>query len=459
MKYLLCSLLVALVVGPTYADDWPQWLGTQREGVWREAGIVDQLPKEPKKLWTAPVGIGYAGPAVAAGFVFVTDRELAKDTQNPNNPFDRQSKVAGTERLQCFDAKTGQQRWKYDYPCSYQISYSAGPRCTPTVDGDRVYFLGAMGDYTCLDTATGAVKWKKNLVKDFDANVPVWGFACHPLVEGDTMITLGGGDGKLVVALDKRTGEPRWTSQSCEGDFGYCPPVIYTFGGVRQLIVWHARAVVGLNPTTGQRLWSVPFAAKAALTAPMPRQVGTDRLLITSFYNGSMLLQVGADAATEVWRSTAKGEMPAQTQDLSAIMCTPVIDGDYTYGVCSHGELRCLLTATGERKWMTMKATRGSRTPEKILSRGDEPDPQTERWGHAFIVKHENKHILFNEQGDLIFAKLAPQGYTETSRAHLIEPTNTMARGRKVVWMHPAFADKCVFVRNDTELICYSLAK
>jgi outer membrane protein assembly factor BamB len=278
-------------------------------------------------------------------------------------------------------------------------------------------------------------------------------------VDGDKLICLvGGSDDRLVVAFDKKTGKELWAVESCPGDFGYCPPMIYEFGGKRQLIVWHSRAVLGLDPETGKRIWRVPFESKAALTAPTPRKVGDDRLFITSFYNGSMLLKVSADKAEEVWRSKAKGEMPNQTTDLSSIMPTPVVDGDYIYGVCSYGQLRCIETNTGKRVWETMKATRGKLTPPKVAE-GDEPGTG-ERWSNAFIVKNGDRYFLFNEQGDLIIAKLTPKGYEEVSRAHLIDPTNTMAgKGRLVVWVHPAFADRCVFVRNDKEMICVSLAK
>jgi outer membrane protein assembly factor BamB len=460
MRRLLVVFTLILLVPPLHAEDWPQWLGTKRDGVWRENGIVETLPADgPKKLWEQPVGIGYGGPAIANGKVYLLDRRLTGDTKNPKDPFDRKSKVEGNERVLCLNSRTGEQLWKQEYPSVYQISYAAGPRCTPTVDGDRVYALGAMGDLLCLDATNGTVVWKKNFVTDFEAKLPVWGFACHPLVDGNHLICLvGGSNDRLVVAFDKKTGATVWSSQSCEGDFGYCPPVIYEFAGQRQLIIWHAQAVVGLNPETGKRLWSQPFEAKAALTAPMPRKFGENGLFITSFYNGSMAMKVNADSATIIWKSQSKGEMPGQTRDLSSIMTTPWCEPDFTFGVCSHGELRCVGTQTGERKWMTMQATRGKLTPEKVAN-NPEPNTQSERWGHAFIVKHENKFILFNEQGDLIFAKLNEKGYEEQSRAHLIDPTNTMARGRKVVWMHPAFADRCIFVRNDEKLICYSLAK
>jgi hypothetical protein len=146
------------------------------------------------------------------------------------------------------------------------------------------------------------------------------------------------------------------------------------------------------------------------------------------------------------------------TLDLNSIMPTPFVDGDTVYGICSFGQLRGLKASTGERLWMTMKATRGSRTPAKVAAK-DGPD-DTERWSNAFLTKQGDRYWLFNEQGDLIIAKLSPQGYQELSRANVINPTNTMAgRGRTVVWSLPAFAGKCGFVRNDEEVVCVDLAK
>lgn len=429
------------------ADDWPQWLGAKRDGVWRDTGIVEAFPKgELKQVWKTPLGLGYAGPAVANGKVYVPDRMTADGKLNRE----------GTERILCFDEQTGRPLWKHEYPCEYRIEYAAGPRCTPTVDGDRVYCLGAMGDLICLATDSGKVVWSKNFPKDYAAKVPVWGYAAHPLIDGDKLICLGGGPDKLVVAFDKKTGKELWATESCPGDFGYSPPMIYTFGDRRQLIIWHTQAVLGLDPDTGKRLWKVDFPANNALTAPTARQVGDDGLFVTSFYNGSMLLKVGADKADVVWKSKAKGERINQTTDLSSIIPTPVVDGDYIYGICSYGQLRCIEAKTGKRVWEDMHATRGSLTPKKVADMAG-PD-ETERWSNAFLIPHEGRYFIFNEQGDLIIAKLSPKGYEELSRRNIIAPTNT-ARGRKVVWVHPAFANKRVFVRNDKELVCIWMAK
>lgn len=458
---LLALLAVCCTTAHLSADDWPQWLGSDRDGVWKETGLVEKFPPNLKPKWKAKVGLGYAGPAVANGKVFVADRFLGTGEANASNPFDK-APTKGVERVLCFDEKTGTELWKREYPSVYRISYAAGPRCTPTVDGDRVYTLGAMGDLLCLNAADGQVKWQKQFCTDFGATVPVWGFSSHPLVDGDHLICLvGGTEGRLVMAFDKLTGETKWKALSYEqGDFGYSPPVIYDLAGKRTLLIWHPKALVGLDPTSGEKLWSVPFESKYSLTAPMPRKVGTDSVFVTSFYNGSMLVKATATGAEAVWKSKAKGELPNQTTDLSSIMPTPVIVGEHAYGVCSYGQLRCIEVGTGKRVWDTMQATRGRLTPSKVreMEGPSENAPWRERWSNAFLIPNGDRNVLFNEQGELIFAKLSPKGYEEIDRTVILEPTNKMA-GRPVVWMHPAFANKCVFARNDEELVCVSLAK
>ncbi len=447
---LAAGLALALSLPPTpvQADDWPQWLGPRRDGVWREQGILNTFPDQgPKVRWRTPIGAGYAGPAVAGNRVFVTDRVLPPDTRNPANPFGKEP-VPGRERILCLDDANGQILWKHEYPCTYEISYPAGPRTTPLVHAGKVYALGAMGDLFCLDVGTGKVVWSKNFPKDYQAPVPLWGFAASPLLDGDRLICLVGGEGSLVVAFHKDTGKELWRSLSVK-EQGYCPPMIYTIGGKRQLIIWHPEAVCGLDPETGKLYWSQPFGVKANLTVPTPRQAG-DLLFVTSFYNGAMMLKFEADrpAPVVLWKAKVQSEQPRLTDTLHSIIPTPVIRDGYIYGVCSYGELRCLKADTGERVWESMKATTGG---------------PKERWANVFLVPQDDRVFLLNEKGDLIIARLTPQGYDEISRAHVIEPTNRMVAGQRqdrasVLWSHPAFAHQSVYVRNDKEIVCLSLA-
>src|SRR6266404_5713613 len=135
------------------ADDYPQWLGPQRDGVWRETGILDKFPSDgPKIRWRTPVGMGYAGPAVAAGRVYVTDWTVNDGVEQPQNGFTNAT-LGGKERVHCLDEATGKILWTHEYPCTYQIGYPGGPRATPVVAGDKLYTLGTMGDLLCLESA------------------------------------------------------------------------------------------------------------------------------------------------------------------------------------------------------------------------------------------------------------------------------------------------------------------
>lgn len=430
------------------ADDWPQWLGPKRDGIWRESGIVEKFPEGgPKVNWRVPCGMGYAGPAVADGKVFVPDRVLSADSTNPDNPFSK-TNVRGTDRLLCLDEKTGKELWKFEHPVDYRVSYAAGPRCTPTVDGDMLYWLDTMGDLFAINVKTGKEVWKRQYIKELGADLPVWGFSGHPLVDGERLICLvGGAEGQGVVALDKRTGKQIWKSLTIAGDPGYNSPVIFEVNGKRVLIVWHSHAVVGLDPVTGKESWKYAWEIQAALTAPTARLVKTSLLFLSSFYNGSLLLDIGGSEPKVVWKSKSKAGqaavMPGNTLDLHSIMTTPYIQGEHIYGVCSYGELRGLELMTGKRLWETHAATSG----------------KSARWGHAFLIPHEDRTFIFNERGELIIAKLSPSGYEELSKAKVLEPTNKYAQGRSVVWTHPAFANGNVIARNDKEVVSVSLKK
>jgi outer membrane protein assembly factor BamB len=444
--FLLPSLLLTLP-SAVRADDWPQWLGPQRDAIWRETGILDKFPQGgPKIRWRTPIGAGYSGPAVVKDRVYVTDRVLAEGAKNPDNPFNKNERVPGKERILCLDAKTGKLLWKHEYDCTYQISYADGPRATPLVHDGRVYSLGAMGNLLCLDAGKGTVIWSKDFVADCKAPLPLWGFAAHPLLDGDKLICLVGGKDRIVVAFDKDTGAEKWHALSFkkkDTQIGYCPPMIYTLGGKRQLIVWHPEAVNGLNPETGELYWSQPFAVGANLTIPTPRQAG-DLLFLTSFYNGAMMLKFDGDKPSVVWRSEVKSEDPKRTDTLNSIMPAPFLRDGYIYGVCSYGELRCLRANDGKRIWMSLKAT--------------EVDDESVRWANAFLIAQGDRFFLPNEKGDLVIARLTPKGYEEVDRAHILAPTDP-SPGRLVVWSHPAFANKSMYARNDKEIVCVSLSK
>jgi outer membrane protein assembly factor BamB len=440
---LLCmSLLMIDAFAPgTRADDWPQWLGAKRDGVWRESGIVEKFPAEGLKVrWRQKIGGGYSGPAVANGRVYVMDRQLAKGAANPQNAFSR-GEIPGAERVLCFNEADGKPLWQHEYDCTYTVSYGSGPRVTPTVHEGKVYTVGSEGNLLCLDAEKGEVIWARDFKKDFEIKTPMWGFAGHPLVDAKKVICLAGGNGSTAVAFDKDTGKELWRALSAK-EPGYAPPMIYEFAGKRQIILWHPEAVSGLDPETGKVFWSHTHtpSIRSGMSISTPRQIG-DHLFLTSFYNGSLLLKVDSDQPRVVWESKKVSEK--DTDGLHSVMATPLIENGYIYSPCSYGQFRCLKLETGQRLWETFAPTSG----------------KSERWGHAFVVKHADsgRSFIFSEKGDLIIARLTPEKYEEISRAHLIDADNRDP-GRMVVWSHPAFANHSIYARNDSEIVCASLA-
>ena len=438
---VLLVVVLLLSAHRSSADDWPQWLGPQRDAVWRETGIVEKFPAGgPAVRWRTPIGGGYTGPAVANGRVFVMDRQLAEGASNPQNAFNR-GEIPGSERVLCLNEADGRIVWKHEYNCPYTVSYAGGPRTTPLVSGGKVYTLGTEGNLLCLDAANGKVLWSHEFKPEFHLKTPTWGFAGHVLLDGKKLICLAGGEGSVAVAFDKDTGKELWRALSAQ-EPGYAPPVICEAGGKRQLIVWHPEALNSLDPETGAVFWSERFNARMALSLAMPRKMG-DLLFVTAFYNGSLMMRLDSakPAATKLWGSTKTSEK--DTDGLHSLMSTPFLEEGYIYGVCSYGQLRCLKAESGERVWETFAAT---------------TDGNPVRWANAFLIKNGDRFFLANEKGDLIIAKLTPKGYEEISRTRLVEPTNNDPH-RAVVWSHPAFANRCVYMRNDREIVCMSLAK
>ncbi len=206
---LLVLLTMPLANNTSCAEDWPQWLGVRRDSVWRETGLIDRFPADgPRLVWRQKVAYGYAGPAVAAGRVFVADFQT--DVAMPEPEASRRHTLPGVERVLCLSTQTGEVLWKHEDPCTYHLSFPYGPRVTPTVDQDRVYTLGAEGHLLCLKVADGSVMWSKQLTQDYQCETPMWGFAGHPLVDGDRLICLVGGTGSVAVAFNKLTGQEIW---------------------------------------------------------------------------------------------------------------------------------------------------------------------------------------------------------------------------------------------------------
>lgn len=433
------------------ATDWPEFRGQGRGGVWEETGLISTFPANGLPvLWRAPVKAGYSGPSVAAGRVFVTDFSPIELGQAPPEAAGVRAgalnRFSGMERVLALDEKTGRVLWTREWLAGYgplAYNWAIGPRATPTVDADRVYVLGAIGTLLCLDVRTGAIIWQKDYVADYKADIPTWGFASAPLVDGPRLIALVGGESNAkVVAFDKMTGKELWRALP-EGEPGYSQPIIVTEGGTRQLLVWHPAGFTSLDPATGKVYWDEQAQVQLGMSISTPSITGR-RVVVSSYYNGAIMMELDDKTPTAklLWKGTKNSD--TDTETVHTTINTPLIVGDHVYGICSQGQFRALDANTGSRVWETQEVTR-----------------EKQRWASGMIVRNGDRVFINNDRGELIIATLSPQGFQEVSRTKIIEPTSPPGNRRElgvVNWTHPAYANKHIYVRNDKELVAYSAA-
>ena len=270
--------------------------------------------------------------------------------------------------------------------------------------------------------------------------MPTWGIAAAPLIVDNLVVLhIGGRNGACVVALDKATGAEVW--RTLDERASYSAPILIQQAGQSVIVAWTGDSLSGLLPKSGKVAWRIPFPpSRMPIGVPTPIVLG-DRVFVSSFYDGSLMAQLDQHtlAAKTLWAKRGRNER--NTEALHCMIGTPVMIDDYLYGVDSYGELRCLDAATGRRIWEDLTAT-----------------PKA-RWSTIHMVRQADRFWMFNERGELIIARLSPKGFTEISRTKLLEPTTAQLGQRGgVCWSHPAFANRCIFARNDRQLVCASLA-
>ena len=416
---LAAVMLLLLPSLPTPAEDWPQWRGPNRDGVWHEAGLRETFPTNGLKIcWRAPVGYGYASPVVAQGRVYVTDSQL---DQRPK----------ARERVLCFDEATGKSLWTYSQEVTFPDwaftpGQEKGPNATPIVSENKVYSLASFGHVFCLKARDGTLLWQKDLAKEYPAGELT--ASASPLVEGNLLILLiGAKPDACVVALEKNSGKEVW--KTLDEPAAHSSPIIIRAGGVRQLIVWTQKSVTALDPATGKVHWREPLPTMGDYIVSTP-VFSNGRLLL-----GGLMLTVDSHrpAASVLW----PGSRSAARRILSNTS-TALLHSNYVFSAKSSGELVCLDAATGQQVWTTNTVT--------DLRNG----------ASIHLTLNGDSVLLFNDRGELIGARLTAQGYHEISRASLIKPTYGFG-DRKVAWTAPAYANGHVFVRSDKELVCGSL--
>ncbi len=410
------------------AEDWDQWRGAKRDGVWRESGIVDELPEGQIPLaWSVKIGPGYSGPTVAKGRVYVTDRLVDGKSQQ--------------ERILCIDEQTGESLWQVAYDCPYTISYTAGPRASVTVFDDLAYAVGAQGHFHCLNAATGAIVWKHDLNAEYEIAMPIWGISGAPLIYQELVIQqVGGTKNACVVAFNRKTGKEVWRALSDRA--GYSSPIIVQQAKKDVLVMWTGDSLSGLDPLTGAVYWSHPFKPREMPIGIATPVLNGDMLYVSSFYDGSLMVKLPKErlAVDVLWRRI--GDDEKNTDALHCMIGTPIFRGGHIYGIDSYGEMRCLDAKTGDRVWEDLSAV-----------------PKA-RWSTIHMVEQEDRVWMFNERGEVLITKLSPKGLTILDRAKLIEPTKAQLGQRNgVCWSHPAFANQSIYARNDERLVKASLKR
>jgi outer membrane protein assembly factor BamB len=417
------SLFVLLLHYTLFASDWPQWRGPDRDGVWTETGILESFPSNglsPK--WIAPVGFGYSSPIVEKDRVYVSDLIVEKR--------------AVQERVLCLNGRSGKRIWltQVDVPSPPEWFFNPeqmrGTGSTPIMHNGRVYALTMFYMLECLEAHTGKILWKHDLQSEYQ--LPASSLDASPLIDGSLLIAaIGGKPAAGVVAFDLVTGREVW--KALNEPATWSSPVIVSAGGARQLIVWMRQSITSLNPTNGTIYWREPTVSGgspgfSAVSTPVVRE---DRLLVSG-----LMFQLGRDKPTAkvLWPDS-----PSGTLRILSDTSTPLFRDDFVYSPRSGGVFVCLEAATGRELWQTNTVT-SLRTGASV-----------------HMTPNGSSVLLFTDQGDLVRAQLTPSGYHELSRTHLIEPTAILFTN-KFAWVAPAFANRSVFVRNDRELRCYSLA-
>lgn len=403
----LAAIAAAFLAAPASAQ-WPQFGGPNRDFSSPTTGLRDAWPKNgPKKLWTRELGEGYSGIAADGGTLYTLYRDG-----------DKEIAVA-------LDAENGKTVWEHAYPIKVfrrmARNFGVGPRSTPLVTADQVYTVGVSGVLHCLDRKTGKPVWSHDLVKEFGASQPMWGYASSPLLYKGTVILPVGGKSHGVMAFNKADGTVVWSTGDSPN--AYSSPMLIDVDGQRQLVVLDARDVVGLNPDDGTALWSHPHKTDWDVNATLPVWCGDNRLLISSAYgSGTRLLQLsragGITSVKELW---FQRKMKVHFGSMIRI-------GDYAYG--SSGDNSAVFFAGVN------------------LKTGEMAFRQRGTIAKAQLIRADGKLVILDEDGNLAIGTVTPKGLTIHAKARLLD---------KVSWTAPTLSGTTVFLRDRKTIMAVDL--
>jgi outer membrane protein assembly factor BamB len=393
----------AVPVSNQAPTDWPQWRGANRDGKSAETGLLTEWPAGgPPLVWKAGgAGTGYSSMSVAGGRLYTVGAR------------------GGTEYVHAFDVATGKKLWEVANGKEYSNDRGNGPRGTPTIDGGRLYVLGASGDLTALDAAKGTRVWSVNVLREFGGSNPRWGLSESPLVTGDRVLVNAGGPNASIVAFNKRDGKVIWKSQS--DGAGYSSAVTQRVGNTDQAVFFTDRRAVGVDVKDGRLLWEYPRVANRVANIATPVVKDNFVFLSSDYGTGSALLKLdptgGGVSATEVYF----------TQEMRNHHSSSILVGEHLYGFSS-AILTALRFADGATAWKDRSVGKGS------MAFAD---------GHLY---------LFSEGGVVGLAEATPAGYREKGRF-------SIQQAGLPTWAHPIIAGGRLYIRDQDTVYAYRLKK
>jgi len=388
------------------AADWPQWRGPGRDGV-AAFTAPKAWPAKLTKVWSVEAGGGHSSPLVAGGKVYLHARQ------------------GGDETVSAFDLASGKLLWRDSYPTSYSPAAEAqrhglGPFATPALDGGMLYAFGINEILSAYDAASGKLLWRHDFGKEYPTPRPYYGTSSSPLVMDGMVVVQAGGEGKgAVVALDAKTGKPRWR---LDGDGpGYGSPVVAELGGVRQVIVPTQKKILGAALATGEKLWEMPF------------QVPYDQNILTPVVTADTFIMSGEDTDAQAIRVSKKdGKWSAEKvwadRSISMYMSSPVLWDGLLCGFSSvrRGHVFCADPKTGEVRWKT----EGSEGESAAVVAGG---------SHLFVLRNDAELQVIQRTGGEI-RKVAQ--YTVADAA---------------TWASPVVMDGRILVKDAMRLTLWSL--
>jgi outer membrane protein assembly factor BamB len=425
-RFCLTAALV-FVASLAPAADWPQWRGPRRDDVSTETGLLKSWPKDgPKLLWTSSdCGVGYSGPAIVGDRVYCFGAEEAKDK----------------EFVFALNLADGKLLWKTpiarEQPAKqFMDQWGGGPRCTPTVDGDGIYVLGAQGDLAALDAGSGQLRWQINVVKDLGGKLMSgWGYSESVLVDGDKVVCSPGGGRGTLAALDKKTGKVIWRSTGLTDAAAYSSIVPAEVGGIRQYVQQTGVGVAGVAAADGKLLWRQEGESYRTAVIPTPVVSGNYVYATSGYQAGCMLVKLTPDGAGGIKSEKVYSNRKVQNQHGGVVLFEGHVFG--SNGMASGQKTlpwTCQDLLTGKVDWQQ----------EKTL----EPSGVTFADGHFYC--------LGQVTGTLVRLKASTAKYEEAGQFTIPKRTTRPSQSGQA-WTHPVVAHGRLFLRDQELMFCYDL--